>query len=103
MIQASNIINDERPVGFSFPKTIVAWSTRVHNLFPGAWGGPGVNYLWVDASSPSRALNCRLSARRSPNAMARIIIRRLLLMIPLLLGVSFLSFAFIIPFLAVRS
>jgi peptide/nickel transport system substrate-binding protein len=51
MIQASNIVNDEQPVGILYyPKTIVAWSTRVHNLFPGAWGGPGVNYLWVDAS-----------------------------------------------------
>jgi ABC-type transport system substrate-binding protein len=50
MIEAANIVNDEQPVGILYyAKTIVAWSTRVHNIFPGPWGGPGANYIWVDA------------------------------------------------------
>ena len=51
MTQAANIVNDEQPVGIIYyAKTIAAWNTRVHNQFPGPWGGPGILYTWVDAS-----------------------------------------------------
>lgn len=51
MIQAANIVNDEQPVGILlYDKTIAAWNKRVHNQFPGPWGGPGILYTWVDAS-----------------------------------------------------
>jgi peptide/nickel transport system substrate-binding protein len=51
MIQAANIVNDEQPVGILFyAKVIAAWNKRVHNQFPGPWGGPGILYTWVDAS-----------------------------------------------------
>ena len=47
---SANIVNDDQPVGILFyNKTIAAWNKRVHNEFPGAWGGPGINYVWVDA------------------------------------------------------
>jgi peptide/nickel transport system substrate-binding protein len=50
MIAAANIVNDEQPIGILYyVKTISAWNTRVHNLFPGPWGGPGASYVWVDA------------------------------------------------------
>jgi len=51
MTQAANIVNDEQPIGIIFyQKTIAAWNKRVHNQFPGPWGGPGILYTWVDAS-----------------------------------------------------
>lgn len=50
MIAAANIVNDEQPIGILYyVKTISAWNARVHNLFPGPWGGPGASYIWVDA------------------------------------------------------
>ena len=49
MIQYSNIVNDEQPVGIiNFAVSIVAWNNRMHNLFPGPWGGPGIEYLWIE-------------------------------------------------------
>ena len=56
MIRAANIVNDDQPVGILFfNKTQIAWSTRVHNVFPGPWGtfwsAPGISAIWVEASS----------------------------------------------------
>ena len=50
MIQYSNIVNDEQPVGIIwFDVANAAYSTRMHNNFPGPWGGPGIEYLWLDS------------------------------------------------------
>jgi peptide/nickel transport system substrate-binding protein len=49
MIQYSNIVNDEQPVGIIwFNASNTAYTTRMHNNFPGPWGGPGIAYLWFD-------------------------------------------------------
>jgi peptide/nickel transport system substrate-binding protein len=41
LIQAANIVNEDQPVGILyFVKSIDAWSTRVHNINPGAWTSP---------------------------------------------------------------
>jgi len=48
MIQYSNIVNDEQPIGvIDFSTTIRAENLRLHNSFPGPWGGPGIEYVWV--------------------------------------------------------
>jgi peptide/nickel transport system substrate-binding protein len=48
MIQYSNIVNDEQPVGIiNFSVAIAAWNNRLHNSFPGPWGGPGIVYLCI--------------------------------------------------------
>jgi len=48
MIQYSNIVNDEQPIGVVyFRKTIGAENLRIHNSFPGPWGGPGIFYIWI--------------------------------------------------------
>jgi len=48
-IEAANIVNEEQPVGIIyFTVGIAAYNDRVHNLFPGPWGGPGVSYIWVE-------------------------------------------------------
>ncbi|HKG24240.1 MAG TPA: ABC transporter substrate-binding protein, partial [Thermomicrobiales bacterium] len=54
LVEAANIVNEEQPVGILyFAKTIDAWSTRVHNINPGAWTSPlqSQTYVgaWVDA------------------------------------------------------
>jgi peptide/nickel transport system substrate-binding protein len=49
MIQYSNIVNDEQPVGIiNFSVAIAAWNNRLHNSFPGPWGGPGIEYIWIE-------------------------------------------------------
>jgi len=49
MIQYSNIVNDDQPVGIiNFSVAITAWNNRMHNLFPGPWGGPGIEYVWIE-------------------------------------------------------
>jgi peptide/nickel transport system substrate-binding protein len=49
MIQYSNIVNDEQPVGIiNFSVAIAAWNNRMHNSFPGPWGGPGIEYIWLE-------------------------------------------------------
>ena len=49
LIEAANIVNEEQPVGIIyFTVGIAAYNDRVHNLFPGPWGGPGVSYIWVE-------------------------------------------------------
>jgi len=48
MIQYSNIVNDEQPIGvMHFSTTIGAEALRLKNSFPGPWGGPGIEYIWV--------------------------------------------------------
>jgi peptide/nickel transport system substrate-binding protein len=54
MIEYSNIVNDEQPVGILYFRVEnVAQNNRLHNVFPSAWGGtwagPGIEYFWVDA------------------------------------------------------
>ncbi len=50
MIQYSNIVNDDQPIGIiNFDVAIAAWNNRLHNVFPNAWGGLGVQYFWLDA------------------------------------------------------
>jgi ABC-type transport system substrate-binding protein len=49
MIEYSNIVNDEQPVGIIwFGVSNAAFATRIHNSFPGPWGGPGIEYLWLE-------------------------------------------------------
>ena len=53
MTQAANIVNDDQPVGILyFNKVRLAWSTRLHNIFPSPWGtfwnGPGISAIWAD-------------------------------------------------------
>jgi len=51
LIEYSNIVNEEQPIGvLYFDEGISAWNNRLHNIFPSAWGGAGVDYLWVDAA-----------------------------------------------------
>ncbi len=51
LIEYSNIVNDEQPIGVVyFDEVISASNKRLHNYFPTAWGGAGVEYLWVDAA-----------------------------------------------------
>ena len=51
MVEYSNIVNEEQPVGIiNFSVSVTAWNNRLHNVFPNAWGGAGVDYLWVDAA-----------------------------------------------------
>ena len=51
MVQYSNIVNEEQPVGILyFDVGISAKNNRLHNFFPSAWGGAGIDYLWVDAA-----------------------------------------------------
>ena len=50
MIEYSNIVNEEQPIGIThFRVNNAGWNNRVHNYFPGPWGAPGIQYLWVDA------------------------------------------------------
>jgi peptide/nickel transport system substrate-binding protein len=54
LIQASNIVNEEQPVGIIyFTQSIDAWTTRAHNVHPGAWTSPlsTLSFVgtWVDA------------------------------------------------------
>lgn len=47
LIQASNIVNEEVPIMvLHFSEAIVAYSSRVHNYIPGAWGTP-IGYIWL--------------------------------------------------------
>ena len=49
LIQASNIVNDEQPVGIMFfGKGIDAYNTRLHNYFPSAWGTL-IQYVWIES------------------------------------------------------
>ncbi len=51
LIQASNIVNEELPVVvIYFSQAIVAYSARLHNVFPGPWStlGPGLSYVWIE-------------------------------------------------------
>ena len=49
MIEYSNIVNEEQPIGvIDFGVANSAWNKRLHNVFPTAWGGAGVDYVWVD-------------------------------------------------------
>ena len=51
MIEYSNVVNEEQPVGIiNFSVGITAWNNRLHNIFPSAWGGAGIEYVWVDAA-----------------------------------------------------
>ena len=51
MVEYSNMANEEQPVGIiNFSVGISAWNNRLHNIFPSAWGGAGIEYLWVDAA-----------------------------------------------------
>ncbi|HQY32084.1 MAG TPA: ABC transporter substrate-binding protein, partial [Thermomicrobiales bacterium] len=48
MIKYSNIVNDAQPIGvLFFSTTLGAQNVRLHNTFPGPWGGPGIEYVWV--------------------------------------------------------
>ena len=54
LVQAANIVNEEQPVGILyFSRNIDAWTTRAHNIDPGAWTSPlaTLSYVgtWVDA------------------------------------------------------
>ena len=47
LIQASNIVNDEQPVGvMHFRRDIYGYSDRVQNYIPGAWGVE-LNQVWI--------------------------------------------------------
>lgn len=51
MIEYSNIVNEEQPIGIiNFRVSREAWNNRLHNVFPTAWGGAGIDYLWVEAA-----------------------------------------------------
>ena len=48
MIQYSNIVNDEQPIGvLHFSTTLGAENLHLKNSFPGPWGGPGIEYVWI--------------------------------------------------------
>jgi peptide/nickel transport system substrate-binding protein len=54
LIEAANIVNEEQPIGILyFTRSIDAWTTRAHNIHPGAWTSPlaTLSYVgtWVDA------------------------------------------------------
>ena len=50
MIEYSNVVNEEQPIGVvNFGVGIQAWNNRMHNVFPSAWGGAGVDFIWIDA------------------------------------------------------
>ncbi|MGH2558107.1 MAG: ABC transporter substrate-binding protein [Thermomicrobiales bacterium] len=50
LIEAANVVNEEQPVGIMhFDVNTSGYSDRVHNLFPGPWGGPGISIVWVEA------------------------------------------------------
>src|SRR5215204_3283965 len=47
LIQASNIVNDEQPVGvMHFRKDIYGYSDRLQNFIPSAWGSD-LSYVWI--------------------------------------------------------
>ena len=47
LIQASNIVNDEQPVGvMHFRRDIIAYSDRLQNFIPSAWG-VDLTYVWI--------------------------------------------------------
>ncbi len=48
MIQYTNIVNDEMPISVLwFGQDNSAISARVQNVFPGPWGGLGIEYVWI--------------------------------------------------------
>jgi hypothetical protein len=100
MIEYSNIVNEEQPVGILyFDEGITAWNNRLHNVFPSAWAARGSSTSGskrprAQASRPHR---CGASLTGAPSgsapAHAPLHGRRLLITIPLLVGVSFVTFA----------
>jgi peptide/nickel transport system substrate-binding protein len=49
LVEASNIINDAQPVGIIyFAVGVQAWSSRLHNVAPSAWGNQSYVGTWVD-------------------------------------------------------
>ncbi|CAA9566722.1 MAG: ABC transporter, substrate-binding protein (cluster 5, nickel/peptides/opines) [uncultured Thermomicrobiales bacterium] len=49
LAQAANIVNEDVPVMIThFTEDIVGYSSRLHNYFPGPWGGPGIQYIWIE-------------------------------------------------------
>ena len=47
LIQASNIVNDEQPVGvMHFRRDIIGYSDRLQNFMPSAWG-VDLSYVWI--------------------------------------------------------
>jgi peptide/nickel transport system substrate-binding protein len=49
LIQAANIVNEEQPVGIiNFSVGVAAWSSRVHNYVPSAWGNQSYIGTWVE-------------------------------------------------------
>ncbi|MBA3414222.1 MAG: hypothetical protein H0U10_03235 [Chloroflexia bacterium] len=48
LIEASNIVNDELPAPvLHFGRGIVAYSDRLQNYAPNAWGGTPLTYIWI--------------------------------------------------------
>ena len=49
LIQADNLVNEDLPMGIMHFNTAVdAHRDRVHNVFPGAFGSGGFEYVWVE-------------------------------------------------------
>lgn len=49
LIAAANMVNEEQPVGvLYFDEGVAAWSDRVHNYHPSAWGNQSYVGIWVD-------------------------------------------------------